>query len=258
MFLTFCGPRSSKPRVSARRAYAWVSAEIYTLAGSARLSSRAAMFTTLPDRSSSRTITSPTCTPIRNWRRRSSGVSWSAWVRSFWTSMAHRTASTALGTPRVHCRPLCWQYAHHFSVMSPSMIPRQVVRLLEGCDPHPGPSGVNSLPCSAAKIATSRRSTLCSCRSMGPLVQFQKEFCGGSGGLSSLSNAPPSLLQSLRLARMVVGGSTITFHRGAGLSRMFAEVVRKHPADHSGAWCQSDEGLPRSTRWQSVSRASPR
>ena len=94
IFLTFCGPRSSKSRVESAE-HTRGSLRRYTVPGSARLSSRAAMFTRRPTgRHPHHHVANVNPDPeFAQW----SSMSWFACASAFWTSTAHWTASTALG-----------------------------------------------------------------------------------------------------------------------------------------------------------------
>src|SRR5215217_7631757 len=118
------------------------------------------MFTPSPRRSLPRTTTSPTCTPIRNWRRRCSGSPALAFGTLSCTATAHWTASTALGNSASTLSPAVLAILPPWSRISLSITSRAAARARK----VPASSWLirREYPAtSAAKIAASRRSTLC-------------------------------------------------------------------------------------------------
>ena len=113
--------------------------------GSARPSSRAAMFTPSPNRSPPRTITSPTCTPIRNL-----SVAPQACADQPGEGLLNRNGAL----DGIHCAGELGQDAITSRVGDPSaMLGNQPVHDLRdrrsgsgGSQPRPAPSGASSLP----------------------------------------------------------------------------------------------------------------
>jgi len=91
MFFSRCSPPSSNSASSRPATSSWTRPVTQTPPGAASASSRAATLTPSPKMSSPSTMTSPTCTPMRNWISRAACPRIARWI-----STAQRTASTTL------------------------------------------------------------------------------------------------------------------------------------------------------------------